>query len=439
MRGAVVLVAIAVAGTLAGGCGKKRQRRTSDAAPVEIVTRPLLEDAGSEGATSDEVEPNDGTEIATPLPLGSTARGRIDPDGDHDHYRIDVTAPGALVVELTGIDGVDLALEVDDATGTTIARSDRSGARVAEGIPNVGVTPGRYIVTVRGKKIVPPSKKRGRRRRGKQPPADPGPQVPAPVYEITARVAPIAAAAEREPNDDRGTAMDLIVGDTVTGYVGWNGDDDVWKLSVETLSDKNAIDVEVSAVEDTALVVEVADGVGRTLVTRKGGRGGALSLRGLVPVVPAGAPPFHYLTIKGDRSNPRTAYQLRVTAKLPEPDAEREPNDTVETAMAVPADRTVVHATWSPGDVDCFVLAADPAARTLEITIDTPAEADLSAELLVGDKVIAKAAQPGKGAAERVTGAVPAGAQPVIRVRGTDRSGEGAYDVTIAEGPAPAP
>jgi len=28
---------------------------------------------------------------------------------------------------------------------------------------------------------------------------------------------------------------------------------------------------------------------------------------------------------------------------------------------------------------------------------------------------------------------------PVIRVRGTDASGEGAYDVQIAEGPAPAP
>ncbi|MBA3456184.1 MAG: hypothetical protein H0T42_24000 [Deltaproteobacteria bacterium] len=77
--------------------------------------------------------------------------------------------------------------------------------------------------------------------------------------------------------------------------------------------------------------------------------------------------------------------------------------------------------------------------RTVDVTIDTPAEADLSVELLVDGKVIAKAEQPGKGKAERVTGPIPAGAQPVIRVRGSEASAEGTYDVQIAEGPAAPP
>jgi hypothetical protein len=80
-------------------------------------------------------------------------------------------------------------------------------------------------------------------------------------------MAPILANAEREPDDDRGAAIELILGDTVTGYLGWTGDADVWKLSVETLSDKNAIDVEVSAVEGLMLTVEIADGIGQPLTT----------------------------------------------------------------------------------------------------------------------------------------------------------------------------
>jgi len=146
-------------------------------------------------------------------------------------------------------------------------------------------------------------------------------------------------------------------------------------------------------------------------------------LRGLVPIVPEGAPPYHYLTIRGDRSNPETAYQLRVTAKVPGPDAEVEPNDAPDKAMAVLAERTVVHATWTPGDIDCFVLAADPAARILDVTIDTQGESDLGVDLLVDGKVIATVDHPGKGTAERVTGAVPAGAMPVIRVHGAEASG----------------
>lgn len=441
VRGLGVTMALAVMPALAviaAGCGsKERQRRTHDAAPVEEIARPALADAG-QGVATDEIEPNDGAEVATALALGATGRGRIATEADADIYALDVAEAGALAVELAGVDGVDLVLEVTDAGGTVLARSDRGGARIREGVPNLGVTPGRYLAVVRGKKpAAPPVKKR--KKGAAKVDAGVAPAAPAPVYELSAHMVPAVAGGEREPDGDRGTALDLIIGDSVTGYVGWAGDADVWKLSVETLSAKNTLDVEVSAVEGLALSIEVADGIGTVLATRKAPKGAPAVLRGLMPVVSAGAPPFHYLTVRGDRSNPETAYQLRVTARVPGPDAEVEPNDAPATAMAVPADRTVVHAAWSPGDVDCFVLAADPAARTVSILIDTPAEADLSAELLVDGKVMATSAQPGKGAAERVTGAVPAGAQPVLRIKGTDASAEGAYDVQLEDGPPPTP
>jgi len=424
-----VLVALAVASGASAGCRQKAvHKRAGDAAPVEVVTTPGLPDGGTRGAVSDEVEPNDRDDAATALALGATVHGKIEPDTDVDRYRIDVTAAGALSVMVSPLDTLDAMLEIQDASGNVVARSDRGGVRIREGVPNLGVTPGRYIAVVQAKL---PRKK---------PPKKGGPEPARPSggpYEIAASMVTPAVGAEHEPDDDRGQANDLIIGDTGTGYLGWTGDADVWQVSVEALSAKNALDVELSAVEGVALSVEISDGVGQPIITRKGPRGAPLVVRGFVPAVPQGAPPFHYLTVKGDRSNPETAYQLRVAAKVIPPDAEIEPNDTPETAMPVPTDRKSLHAHWSAGDVDCFAVPPEDAARTLDVSIDTPGDLDLAIDLYVEGKLVTKVDHPGKGAAERVTAPVPAGAHAVIRVHGADIPGEGAYELVINEGAAP--
>ena len=158
----------------------------------------------------------------------------------------------------------------------------------------------------------------------------------------------------------------------------------------------------------------------------------------MMPVVSPGAPPFHYLTIRGDRSNPETAYQLKVTAHVVATDAEIEPNDTPEKAVPFPADRTIVHANWTPGDVDCFALAPTDAPRTIEVNVDTPAEVDLALEVLVDGKAIARSDHPAKGAAERVTAQIPPSTRAVIRIKGSEGStAEGAYDVVVKEAGGP--
>lgn len=431
-RAGISLVTAAAALAAAGGCGKKRQTRTGDAAPVELVSTAALSDAGAGApAEAEEREPNDGADVASALAPGTTVRGQIEPDADVDYYRIDVAGPGALSVILGAVPGADLTLELEDEAGASLARSDRGGANVVEGIPNLGVTSGRYTAIVR-RKVPPPKKKPGRGRRGAPPPV----LAPAP-YELTAQVAPFAANAEREPDDDRGTAGDLIAGDPVTGYLGWTGDVDVWKLSVEALTAKNVLDLELGAIEHVALSVEISDGIGRTIVARKAPRGVALAIRGLAPVVPPGGPPFHYVTVKGDRSNPEVAYRLEVTGRIPGTDPEIEPNDTPDTAMEIPADRVVVsEASWTPGDVDCYAIPPDPDARTVEVTVETPAAADLRLELFVAGRSIATANQKGKGVREKIAGPVPAGARAVVCVRGTDASREGSYSLGFQDGPA---
>lgn len=432
MRAAVAcwwLVGLALAG---GGCGKKAARRTGDAAAVEVVTMPALPDGGHGGPPSDEIEPNDGEDVATVLALGGAVHGKIDPDSDVDYYRIDVIQAGALSVMVDGHEGLDVELQIQDAGGTVIAKSDRGGVRIREGVPNLGVTPGRYFAVVQAKK--PPPRPAPRKKPARKPP-EPAKPVGGP-YEITAAMVAATPGAEHEPDDDRGQSNDLIAGDTATGYVGWTGDVDVWKVSVEALSARNALDIELTPVEGIALSLEISDGVGKPLLTHKGARGAALVVRGFVPVVPQGAPPFHYLMVKADRSNPETAYQLRAVAKVIEPDAEVEPNDTPDTAMAVPADRKAVHARWSSGDVDCFAISPEDTARTLEVSIDTPNDLDLGIDAVVDGQLAAKVDHPGKGAAEKLAAQVPAGSRAVFCVRGADLPGDSAYDLMISEGAA---
>jgi hypothetical protein len=192
---------VASAGVVASaGCGKPAaHKRTGDAQAVEVVTTPALPDSSVPGGpASEEIEPNDGDDVATVLGLGATVRGKIDPDGDIDHYRIDVTEPGALSVMVDGQEALDVQLEIDDASGTPLVRSDRGGPRIREGVPNLGVTPGRYIAVIQAKKP-PPAKPAPKKRPSKKAPPPPPPEPPKPIggaYEITARMVPAAAGLE---------------------------------------------------------------------------------------------------------------------------------------------------------------------------------------------------------------------------------------------------
>jgi hypothetical protein len=428
---------VVVLGVLVGcrGGDTTKTRRTGSAAPVEMITAPDLGDGGAgttAGASVDEIEPNDGEDVATPLALGAIARGKIDPETDADFYRLDVDKDGVLQVSLSGIDGVDLSLELLDGTGTSLGKSDRGGVRVREGIPNAGVSHGRYTLVVRQ---IPKKKPRPAKPKKGAPPPDAAVAAAAPVYELTAQLIAPAAGAEREPDDDRGTSNDLIVADNATGYIGWTGDKDVWKLSVETLSDKNALDIAVSAIEGVALELEVADGIGTVLATRKAPRGQAIALKSMLPVVAPGAPPFYYLTVKGTGSNPETAYTLHATASVLGPDAELEPNDNADKPQVIAADRTVVHASWTPGDIDCFALVPTAGERTVEFSIDTPASIDLAAEILVDGASVATANKGGKGVPEKISATVPANGKVVLRVKNPDANatGEATYDVSVSE------
>jgi len=418
MRGWVVVLA-----ACHGGGDKPAPSAASGSAkPSQFEIVKEIADAGGAAApqAGDEVEPNDGEDTATPLGDGATVRGKLDADGDVDFYKLDLRQAGALQLSLTAIEGFDLSLELEDASGAVLAKSDRGGVRIAEGLPNFGVQPGKYLAVVRGKK--PPVKLK----KGQKPPPD----GPSPVYELTAKLAQVAGNAEREPDDDRGSALDLIVGDPVSGFVGWTGDADEWKLNVEALSAKNAIDIEVGAVDGVALSLEIDNATGDKLALRKAPTGAPLIVRDFQPVVPQGGAPYHYLVVRGARSNPDVAYALVAKAHDIAPDSEREPDDSWDHAMPVDPDRQTLHGTWNAGDVDCFALAGDKPEVTLDVR-----DADLGLDLYVDGKIVAKSDHPGAGAAEKVSAAIPAGKRAAVCVRGADANtpGAGSYDIKVTE------
>ncbi len=445
---------------------KDRIRRTGDAGvAVEVVT----EDPGARRKASvAEREPNDKPAEAGALPLESVGRGRFDSPADVDRYRVKVERPGALTVTVGGLSAVDLVLELRDGSDAVLARSDRGGVKLSEGVGGYPVTPGDYDVVVRA--FEKPVKKSSAKKKAAEPAPEAsggsgagtvtgGPVVmtePSEEYEVVAMFADGAAkrapGQELEPNADAGTASDLAVGETGVGLIGWSGDLDIWKLGTEVLAANNALDVEVTGVEGVVLTLELRDGMSRPQTTRKGAKGQPVAIRGYLPRIPEGTPAIVYVAVSGDRSHPQLEYQLRATARVFAPTEELEPNDKLEQAQPFAAAGvagaggedgsgevgagepvTTLRARWEVGDVDCFALPEAATARRLEVTVNAPEGTNLAAELLVGGQVVAKSDELA-GKLEHVAADVPAGAKAIVRVRGSAKPGaEASYDVSWAE------
>jgi len=400
--------ALAVVGlVLAPGVGCKKKKailRAKDAAPpVALVDKPVT----STVKVSAEVEPDDDLAHASPLALGGGAQGTIAGDADVDVYKLQVPSAGMVAIAVDGVEGLDLIVEVENAAGEVVARSDRGGANVAEGMPNLGLTKGDWFVVV--KPFVKPVRHR-RTKRGKAPPdAAPAAVVESPQYHLTAREVAPADLTEREPDDDDGAASELFLGDTVRGWIGWNGDVDVWKLSLEGLGQRNALDLDVAAEPGVTLSVEVLDGAGQSLLTRHGIKSGPVSVKGLVASVADGQPPFHYIKISGKRSNPIDAYSLHVAGRLLDLDEEAEPNDTPDKATPLRATPNAasgtMHAVHVAGDVDWFGLDPADGATILDVTVDPPPGADVTLTAKDdGGKTLATADAGGAGVRERLSG-----------------------------------
>lgn len=418
-RGRAGWLVVAVVLGAAGCKGKERIRRSDDAGPpVERVDPSLL----GEVLYGAEHEPNETAAEASSLAIPGGVQGVLDGEIDVDLYALEVAADGMLHLELSAVPELDLILEIRDAQGVVLARSDRGGAGIAEGIPNLGVSAGSYLAAVR--EFVKPRKTPRTKKGARPPPVDAAPvgrQGPSAPYRLSARIEPVQALAERERNDDLGSAGDLFLADQVRGFVGWAGDLDVWKLSLEGLGTQNAVDVEVSGVPGLVLGLEILDATGKPVVARKGGKDGPVAIRSLVAAPAEGAPPFLHVKVSADRSNPVDAYTLRVAPRLLDLDEEAEPNDSPERATALRAagaESGTMRASYGAGDVDTFAVEATTGPLLLDASVEAPGGVDFALEARGPGGALLGSADTGKaGERERLSGVViAAGTTAIVTV-----------------------
>jgi serine/threonine protein kinase len=203
------------------------------------------------GSDGQEHEPNNTPGYANLLTQGAV-RGTIgaplnDRESDVDYFRVPAgKGPRVLHARLEGIPGVDLVLELFDAQGRRIAKSDARGRGLGEWLQPTAIGPTEAYLAVREVWIdgTPPTANA----------LDP--------YTLTARWGPPQAEWELEPNDIPAAATPLPASGRVRGYLGSAEDRDWFSLTpaktgliMGTVDAPAGVDIIVFRDEDAKKVV----------------------------------------------------------------------------------------------------------------------------------------------------------------------------------------
>jgi hypothetical protein len=430
------LVASAACSSKRGGA--KKIPRERDAMDVVIVdnTRP------SEMKFGEEAEPNDSQAEANVLGAGTGMRGTLDGATDADFYKVTLETPGILDAQLSGIEKVDLMLDLRDIDGKVIAKSDRGPAKINEGIPNYPLPAGDYYLVVA--EFVKKKKKKKRKKSKKKAPA--GRQGASAIYDLSVKVGVTPEADfEVEPNADAGDAVKMLIGDEHFGYIGWSKDVDTWRLGLDGFTENYSADVDISGVDGVTYTLEIIDPSGEEILVRKGKKGGGLAVRNLVPDLSDDAPKAHYVRIKASRSNPSKRYEIVMTTRLILSEEEEiEPNDDPDTATALRENGKVDEGSHSgyltTGDQDYYYLEVGGEPSVLDVQVVPPAKTNVKIEVgEVGGGKLGMTDRGKRGAAETLE-ALPVGAGKMIwiRVHGA-RAGKDLFPYTMKWSLEPAP
>jgi hypothetical protein len=427
-------VAIAVVVCVAG-CGDRRQpiRIKGDAGPSVVVVDPVKRSTQPVPLV-DETEPNDDLAHAQPMEPEKGIRGTIGdprppvkkngkPTSDEDWFSW--LAPGApgpdggtafdeVRVELSGVPGIDLILDVLDGDGKKLATANDGAVGEGEVIPNLGVDPGRtYYFRVRA---AAPMK-------GEKP------------YELVVRAGPAPLGDEREPNDDAAHATLLPALSDASGFFGRKRDEDWLALPVAGAS--GTLRIEVTPVEGVSPEAKIVAGDAKSppLALARAGKGDELRLRNAP--LPANAPAWLVLRAVEGR-NPDIRWGLHLSAEPFLDGAEREPNDSIATANALPfAGAAQIAGFLWPGDADVFHVTGVPADGLVTVELEGVERVDLRLERLGPDgKSLVKADDGGPGKGEQLPPWPGGDFYLRVSARGRDAAFDAPYRLSVGSSPA---
>lgn len=239
-----------------------------------------------------EVEPNDRTVDATEVRLGQAMSGAIGlaapgqrADQDFFVVRYDGAPGHVMSVSVTGVEGVDLVLEVYDTSGRRQAGADGGGPGQGESLRGVTWSGLPLYVLVRELWT-------------EGIPARAAPDKP---YSLTASIGPREVSFEREPNALVRDAEPLRPGEVVAGVVSEVKDIDLYALPPIPVEGQ-MIDATVKTPAQRAMTLAVINGAGRELRAFEL-RAGQAEHRVSLFVAPVGPQPVH-LALRSSAATP---------------------------------------------------------------------------------------------------------------------------------------
>jgi len=329
----------------------------------------------------DEKEPDNDVAHAQPMEPGKGVRGTITAKDADVFSWMDPGTPRDMGsgfdyarVELSGVPGIDLALDVLDGDGKRLMTVNDGGAGEPEVIPNVGVDPA-HTYYLRVHEAGPPKGDATH------------------SYELTVQAWPAAAADEREPNDDvaHATPIKLSSGTSgdASGFFGRKRDEDWLSLSlagVPTKDNRAVVRLELAPAPDVASSLKVTAADGKTLFAEaRGAKNDELRLRNVGVDTASGVAAIALRAVEG--KSPDARWVLRIGVEPPLDGAEREPNNDVAhaTTMTLLGGTAQLAGFLWPGDADVYKVVGAPPDAQLSFDVDGVDKVDLKLERLGAD------------------------------------------------------
>lgn len=199
------------------GTGKDARRGYNAEAPYTVSAS--IEPAGANA----EFEPNDDLAHATVLPPNGYREGFLSPKTDQDYYVLRTDVPVLAHFELSGVNRLDLALEVvqpqEGGGEQTVLRANDGEVKEPEILNNV-LCATECVVKVEGAS----RKVDGKWVRDFENAEEP--------YRLKVQVVPDTGAEEREPNQDAKSATPVAIGTSIRGTIQPRRDADFYRLDL---------------------------------------------------------------------------------------------------------------------------------------------------------------------------------------------------------------
>lgn len=356
-----------------------------------------------------ELEPNDRAVDATLVPLGQAVSGYLAHPADQDWYRLELwSAPDvpdagvpeplldedageadaaavippdagaadagaeartALRIDLSAVEGVTFELSLlSEAEAVLFSAKSRPGEGLS--LRNVGVRSADRVISVVVKSAWVGTGKD--QTRGSNATT---------YYTLTVAEEEAGASAELEPNDDPSKATPIPAGSYREGFLAPQGDVDYYRIDVAQpslvklqLSGVEALDLVLSAITPGDESKKLAE---ETLA--KANEGGPKEPELLSNVACASTCYFRVEAasrkVNGkwvrDGENATQSYRLSATVANDDGSEEREPNQSVATAMPLPLGNSVRGTVYPKKDVDYFSvdLRSQPVKTALKATL----------------------------------------------------------------------